>query len=308
VLVPTIAPPHPAPTATTPQGCTPTATIGDTATNLRQGPATTTEVLAVLPAGTALTTLAVNTDRTWYQVDYFGAKGWVFGELATAQCVDNLSVVDVPVPAPPPPGASTAPGAQSGASSGDKVLYLSFDDGPHGTWTPQIIEVLQQNNAKATFFQIGQQVAPLGEIVKQQLADVMDIGNHTWNHSSLAGMSQADFNSQVQRTHDAQAPLGAYKGAPPHCLRPPYGATDANTRPWAEQLGYRVVLWTIDPQDWALPGTQQIINHILTHAQPGAIVLSHDGGGNRQQTLDAYRVVLPQLAAQGYRFASPGCP
>jgi peptidoglycan/xylan/chitin deacetylase (PgdA/CDA1 family) len=67
------------------------------------------------------------------------------------------------------------------------------------------------------------------------------------------------------------------------------------------------VLWTIDPQDWALPGTQQIVNNILSNARPGAIILSHDGGGNRSQTVDAYRVVLPQLVAQGYRLVSPGC-
>ena len=74
-----------------------------------------------------------------------------------------------------------------------------------------------------------------------------------------------------------------------------------------DPLTDRVMLWTVDPQDWALPGTQQIINHLLTHAAPGAIFLSHDGGGNRSQTVDAYRVVLPQLAAQGYKFVT-NCP
>jgi peptidoglycan/xylan/chitin deacetylase (PgdA/CDA1 family) len=232
----------------------------------------------------------------------------VFGELVTPECVDGLPVADVSVPAaaPAPSGSAAPPPAE--APTGEKVIYLSFDDGPNATWTPQILEVLQQNNAKAVFFQIGQQVAPLGDIVKGQLAAGMSIGNHTWDHPSLSGMAQAEFNSQIQRTQEAQQPFGAYAGPPPHCLRPPYGATDANTRPWAEALGFRVVLWTIDPQDWALPGTQQIVNNILSNARPGAIILSHDGGGNRSQTVDAYRIVLPQLAAQGYQLIAPQCP
>jgi osmoprotectant transport system substrate-binding protein len=304
--VPTRAPPQPP--APAPQACTPTVTIGGDATNLRQAPSTNANVLVVLPAGTAMPAKGVNPDNTWYQVDYSGTLGWVFAELATAACMAGLPVLNVPVPvAPPAPAAPPSGQAAPPPPLGEAVIYLSYDDGPHATWTPQILQILQANNAKATFFQIGQQVAPFADIVKSQLAAGMDLGNHTWAHGSLAGVSQGDFNSVVQRTEEAQRALGAYARPGPHCLRPPYGATDGNTRPWAEALGYRVVLWTVDPQDWALPGTQQIIDHLLTHAAPGAIFLSHDGGGNRSQTVDAYRVVLPQLAAQGYKFVT-NCP
>lgn len=282
-LVPTVPPPQP-------PACTPNIAFSG-AVNLRNAPSTNANVLAIVPAGTSLPATGVNPQGTWYRVDFYGTIGWVSREVVTPACVESLPAVDVPVPA-----------AQ------DKVLYLSFDDGPHGTWTPQILQVLQQNNAKATFFQIGQQVPALGNIVKEQLSAGMSIGNHTWNHTSLAGMAKSNFDAQVTRTESVQREQGAYAQAGPHCLRPPYGATDGNTRTWAQALGFQVMLWNVDPQDWALPGTQQIVNTILQNARPGALVLSHDGGGNRSQTVDAYRIALPQLAAQGYRFESPHCP
>ena len=82
------------------------------------------------------------------------------------------------------------------------------------------------------------------------------------------------------------------------CLRPPYGATDANTRNYAVSLGYAVVMWDIDPQDWRNPGSRVIASHIVSSAYPGAIILMHDGGGDRSQTV----VALRELSAQGYVF------
>lgn len=296
-LVPTVPPPQPPATTSTTSSpsssstvCSPTISFSG-GVNLRSAPSTDAEVLAIVPAGTTLPATGINQQGTWFQVDFYGVTGWVSRDVVTPSCVDGLPVVNVAVPAP-----------------ADKVLYLSFDDGPNGTWTPQIVQMLQENNAKAVFFQIGQQVQPLANILQQQLSAGMSLGNHTWSHPSLSGISEADFKSQVSQTEAAQRAAGAYSQAGTHCLRPPYGATDSNTRPWAESMGYRVVLWDVDPQDWAMPGAQQIADTILTHAHPGATVLSHDGGGNRSQTLDAYRIALPQLAAQGYRFAAPDCP
>lgn len=85
-------------------------------------------------------------------------------------------------------------------------------------------------------------------------------------------------------------------------LRPPYGATDAGTYQMAAQEGFAIVLWTVDPQDWRRPGAEVISNHIIKRAYPGAIILSHDGGGDRSQTIEAYRIALPALQEQGYVF------
>lgn len=284
--VPTVPPPQPP--QQTP--CKPSV-LFLSAVNLRQGPSTETAVLIVVPAGTALPATAINPQGTWYQVNFYGTTGWVSADVVTPYCVAGLPVVDAPVP-----------------QAQDKVLYLTFDDGPDSTWTSQIMQVLQQNNAKAVFFQIGQQVPALGDIVKQELSAGMAIGNHTWSHPSLDGISRDEFDSQVAKTETAQRAEGAYTQSGTHCLRPPYGATDSNTSAWAGQMGYRVVIWNIDPEDWAMPGAQQIADTIIQNAYPGAIVLSHDGGGNRSQTVDAYRIALPQLAAQGYRFEAPDCP
>jgi peptidoglycan/xylan/chitin deacetylase (PgdA/CDA1 family) len=91
-------------------------------------------------------------------------------------------------------------------------------------------------------------------------------------------------------------------GILPTCLRPPYGATDPTTFQMAEELGLDITLWTIDTQDWRRPGTEAIVEHILDSVVPGAIILMHDGGGERSQTIAALEQVLPQLAAQGYVF------
>ena len=87
------------------------------------------------------------------------------------------------------------------------------------------------------------------------------------------------------------------------CLRPPYGALDAATRSLAAELGKEIVLWNVDPQDWRRPGAAQIAQHLLTHVRPGAILLMHDGGGDRSQTVEALGVVLSELTGRGYTFA-----
>lgn len=284
-----------------PQACTPTVTIGDAATNLRQLPTINSPVLTILPAGAGMEATGVNVNRTWYRVNYFGTVGWVFAELVTVGCVENLGVIDESAFLPTQPVQPQPP------QPGGPVLYLSFDDGPHPAWTPQMLDVLRQNGATATFFQIGQQVGAFPDVMQQLAAAGMGVGNHTWSHPSLDGISRDEFIAQLTRTQQAQVAAGMLEEPSLWCMRPPYGATDANTRPWAQELGFTTVLWTIDPQDWALPGAQQIVDHILANAYPGAVLLSHDGGGNRSQTVDAYRVALPQLAAQGYRFEAIRC-
>jgi peptidoglycan/xylan/chitin deacetylase (PgdA/CDA1 family) len=107
-------------------------------------------------------------------------------------------------------------------------------------------------------------------------------------------MSQEDFNQEISKTADV---LGA--GAVP-CMRPPYGATDSFTRAYAAELGYEAVLWNIDTQDWKQPGAKAVAVTVLDKVYPGAIVLMHDGGGDRTQTVAALETVLRELSSQGY--------
>jgi len=124
--------------------------------------------------------------------------------------------------------------------------------------------------------------------------------NHTFNHVALAGISREQFQSEVLATAEA---LGPYEA---RCLRPPYAVIDDNSRVYAAELGYRVMLWDIDPYDWQRPGAGVIAARVLENIAPGKIVLLYDGGGDRSQTVAALETILSSLTAQGYRF-EPVC-
>jgi peptidoglycan-N-acetylglucosamine deacetylase len=177
-----------------------------------------------------------------------------------------------------------------------KVVYLTFDDGPDPHWTPQILNVLAEYDASATFFVLGQAAASNRVLIHRMTAEGHGIANHSYNHASMAGMSFSQFQWQVQATENAVG------GNMAPCLRPPYGAMDGNTRSFASALGYRIVLWDVDPQDWRQPGSGVIADRVVRNVRSGSIVLLHDGGGNRSQTVQALRSILAQLSAQGYQF------
>jgi peptidoglycan/xylan/chitin deacetylase (PgdA/CDA1 family) len=174
------------------------------------------------------------------------------------------------------------------------VAYLTFDDGPLPPYTSQIIDLLAGYDARATFFVLGSN----GEKHANLLASAQQAGhslaNHTWNHRSLVGISQDDFNSELLRTAEILGP-----GAVP-CMRPPYGATDSFTRAYAAELGYEVVLWNIDTLDWTHPGAEAIASAVVDKVYPGAILLMHDGGGDRTQTVVALEAILRDLTGLGY--------
>lgn len=188
------------------------------------------------------------------------------------------------------------------SASGSKVIYLTFDDGPNPAVTPSLLRLLRQYHAKATFFAVGYSAAAHPSLVRQIKAGGHALGNHTYGHANLTHLSAAGQRSQIVR---GRSVLG--RGAAP-CLRPPYGAKNGTTLRVADSLGYSVVMWTIDTRDWTRPGTSVIVSRVLNRARPGAIVLMHDGGGSRWQTLAAMRTILPKLAARGYEFRTvPAC-
>lgn len=205
----------------------------------------------------------------------------------------------------PPPDAGDSVADRPTHIDGQPVLYLTFDDGPHGTYTPQVLDTLAQHGARATFFVIGKQVPSASNIVGDGSARGNYQANHTYNHVDLTTLGQAAFDEEVRESHSAiqDATSGQDSGrGKPLCLRPPFGATDANALSYAEALGYELVLWDLDPQDWRQPGAEQIADHVIANARPGAIVLLHDGGGHRDQTIVALNAILGSLSEQGYRF------
>ncbi len=177
-----------------------------------------------------------------------------------------------------------------------KAVYLTFDDGPHFRYTPQILEVLAEYDAKATFFVVGRSAQNQGELIKKMYDAGHAIGNHSWNHSKLGSADWDTFEKEVEGTEQV---LGGYGS---HCLRPPYGDVGPNLLANADTAGYSLIYWTVDPLDWLNQNPETIASRVLTKVQPGSIVLLHDGGDNRTGTIEALGTILATLSAEGYTF------
>ena len=179
-------------------------------------------------------------------------------------------------------------------------VYLTFDDGPSAPFTGQVLDLLARFNAKGTFFVLGVNVQTMPEFTRRAALEGHSIANHTMSHASLQGIDHDAFFNEVTA---AQSILDELAGAAStRCLRPPYGATDSFTRAYAAELGYALVLWDVDPRDWARPGVDEIVSAIREGSGPSKIILMHDGGGDRTQTVAALEQVLAQLSDFGYEF------
>ena len=227
--------------------------------------------------------------------------------VRTSALPPQAAAASSPVPVPPPvpvqpPASVTPPGAPRtrsagpfGPASSGKVVFLSFDDGPDTTWTPRVLATLDKYGAKATFFELGEMVAAHPGLREQVEAAGHAIGNHSISHPVLTSLSAA------QRHHELVA------GPRSHCFRPPYGATSPKVEAEIRAAGMTQVLWTVDPRDWDRPGTSAIVHTVLEHAHAGSIVLMHDGGGDRGQTIAALDKILRVLKGRGYSFPAMTC-
>jgi peptidoglycan-N-acetylglucosamine deacetylase len=178
-----------------------------------------------------------------------------------------------------------------------KVVALSFDDGP-SLLTPRFVKMLSANRAVATFFMIGRQVtAGFQSVLHAELREGDALGDHTWSHPDL--LLAGDVRGQLAMTLQR---IRALSGYTPCVFRPPYGDYDAAVVQTARSLGLGTVLWDVDPSDYTLPGIGVIVRRVLEQVRPGSIILSHDGGGPRSQTLAAYPLIIRTLRARGYRF------
>ncbi|HEU4896222.1 MAG TPA: polysaccharide deacetylase family protein [Actinomycetota bacterium] len=182
-----------------------------------------------------------------------------------------------------------------------RVVYLTFDDGPTPAWTPRVLELLARYRAQATFFVLGRSAAAYPELVRQEFAAGHGVGNHTWSHRRLTGLTGERLAAEVGRT---SAAIQRATGTPVRCLRPPYATVDTASASRVRALGLRLVLWDIDTNDWLRPGAGVIADRVLGRVRPGDVVLLHDGGGDRAQTVAALERVLATLSARGFRFSA----
>lgn len=180
-----------------------------------------------------------------------------------------------------------------------REVALSFDDGPWAD-TPGFVRMLERTHTQATFFTIGRQVVPgYKATLMRELRDGDVLGDHSFTHPDLA--LGGDVYGQLRDTLRAIRSLTGYT---PCIFRPPYGAFDSSVVRAARSLGLATILWNVDPADYAQPGTSAIVARVLAQVRPGSIVLSHDGGGPRWQTLAAYPAIIKVLRARGYRIVT----
>jgi peptidoglycan-N-acetylglucosamine deacetylase len=174
------------------------------------------------------------------------------------------------------------------------LVALTFDDGP-SEYTPDFLEVLREKGVHATFFEIGQEMPGREDVMRQILAEGDELGDHTMNHVEYPGYDQIA---------GAAARIRAYTHFKPCLFRPPGGGVNSSVIATAGGLGMRTINWDVDPQDWSLPGTGAIYSNIVSHARDGSIILMHDGGGPRSETLAALPQVIDTLRSRGFGFAT----
>jgi peptidoglycan-N-acetylglucosamine deacetylase len=183
-----------------------------------------------------------------------------------------------------------------------KTIYLTFDDGPNPSWTPDILSLLEDSDARASFFVIGEEAKAWPELVEREARDGDTIGDHTWSHPNLTQLSATVAWAELARDKNLITEL---TGKVPRLWRPPYEAFNPPVLTIASGLGMKMQLWSVDTGDWQLPGTEVIVLRVMAALHNGMVVLFHDGGGDtRSQTVAAVAILIPELRAAGYRLAA----
>lgn len=209
----------------------------------------------------------------------------------TAQKLANF-----PKPPEPKPEPKPAPTAPTPANPG-KVIALTFDDGP-GPYTAQLLDILDQHGAKATFFLIGSKVSAQADVLRRMHARGHQLGNHSWSHPELPKLPVGQIAGEIDRTNDA---IKQATGVTPTVMRPPYGAVNSAVLEQLRLRGMSSILWSVDTRDWADRNSEIVCSRAVAGAHPGAIILMHD---IHQTSVGATPCVLNALKQQGYSFVT----
>jgi len=205
---------------------------------------------------------------------------------------------------PPRPGQPKLPYGEPmyTVQDGPKVVALTIDDGPSPVYTPQVLAILHQYGVIASFSMVGRNVAAFPGVAREVAAAGHMIVNHTWNHYDLGHMSAAAIKDEISRATDA---INAATGERHRMFRAPYGVWPPAVFSCCARAGLTPLAWSVDPRDWSRPGVRAIVRDIESDTRTGSIILEHDGGGNRSQTVAALKIWLPWLLGAGYQFTTP---
>ncbi|BBC38376.1 hypothetical protein SGFS_096700 [Streptomyces graminofaciens] len=183
-----------------------------------------------------------------------------------------------------------------------RTMVLTFDDGPDPRYTPDILSILRRYDVRAMFFVCGEMAVAGKDLLRQMADDGHVVGNHTWSHPLLTRLSRSAIRSEMERTCEV---IEEAYGEPPQWFRAPYGAWNRATFKLGAELGMEPLAWTLDTLDWRGTAARTIADRVEHGAAPGVVVLSHDAGGNRSQSVKALREYLPDLLDAGYHVTVP---
>ena len=184
---------------------------------------------------------------------------------------------------------------------GPKYIALTFDDGPWPGQTEKVLEILKREGAKATFFMLGMKIQRAPSLVKLVVQSGNEIGTHSQTHVMLGKAAPATVTYEIAT---GAKTLKRYSGIAPHWYRPAGGSVSPFVYSEASRLGLQVILWTLDTHDYTKPGAKVIADRVIGNAKNGSVVLMHDGGGDRSQTIAALPIIIESLRARGFRFVT----
>ncbi|MBA8945652.1 polysaccharide deacetylase family protein [Streptomyces calvus] len=183
-----------------------------------------------------------------------------------------------------------------------RTMVLTFDDGPDPRYTPHILDTLARYEVRAMFFVCGEMAATHPDLLARMADEGHVVGNHTWSHPLLTELRRSRIRSEMERTSDIVEKAHGHR---PEWFRAPYGAWNRAAFQLGAELGMEPLAWTVDTLDWTTPGTRTIVDRVEDGAAPGVVVLSHDAGGDRGQSVRALRRYLPALLDDGYHLTVP---
>ncbi|MBE6701850.1 MAG: polysaccharide deacetylase family protein [Ruminococcaceae bacterium] len=200
-----------------------------------------------------------------------------------------------------PVGAEAEVIYRSAAKTEQLRVALTFDDGPHPKYTPQILKILKENNVAATFFAVGTNVEAYPALIKQIVEEGHELNNHTFNHNHVGKMSADALEKDIRTCNDT---IQRISGVCPRYFRPPEGVCNCDVKEICGDLNMKIVMWSVDTRDWAHTPIEEICRNVKQNTQNGSIILMHDFIGKNSPTPEALRQIIPMLRELGFEFVT----